>query len=139
MVLSVAVSANIPSFFPNRKATIISGIRISYFLLFAYIPVKMIHSADQKTVICPMGFTLRRTRFNTGGNQGLNGLLFSNFKLPGKTKTLKFQHFSVSILPFQTVCGTPGRSRTCDLQSRSLTLYPAELRAHTNDSIRLYL
>ena len=25
---------------------------------------------------------------------------------------------------------TPGRSRTCDLQSRSLTLYPTELRAH---------
>lgn len=24
---------------------------------------------------------------------------------------------------------TPGRSRTCDLQSRSLTLYPTELRA----------
>ncbi len=24
---------------------------------------------------------------------------------------------------------TPGRSRTCDLQSRSLTLYPSELRA----------
>ena len=27
------------------------------------------------------------------------------------------------------VCGMPGRIRTCDLQSRSLTLYPAELRA----------
>ena len=27
------------------------------------------------------------------------------------------------------VCdGTPGRSRTCDLQNRNLTLYPAELR-----------
>ena len=28
-----------------------------------------------------------------------------------------------------SVC-TPGRIRTCDLQSRSLTLYPTELRAH---------
>ena len=27
-------------------------------------------------------------------------------------------------------CGTPGRIRTADLQSRSLALYPAELRAH---------
>ena len=27
------------------------------------------------------------------------------------------------------VCGMPGRIRTCDLQSRSLTLYPTELRA----------
>lgn len=26
--------------------------------------------------------------------------------------------------------GAPGRSRTCDLQIRSLLLYPAELRAH---------
>ena len=24
--------------------------------------------------------------------------------------------------------GTPGRSRTCDLQNRNLTLYPTELR-----------
>lgn len=27
--------------------------------------------------------------------------------------------------------GTPDRSRTCDLQNRNLTLYPAELRVHT--------
>ena len=25
-------------------------------------------------------------------------------------------------------CGTPDRSRTCDLQNRNLTLYPTELR-----------
>ena len=31
--------------------------------------------------------------------------------------------------------GTPGRSRTCGLQSRSLTLYPTELRAHAKDII----
>ena len=29
--------------------------------------------------------------------------------------------------------GAPGRSRTCGLQSRSLTLYPTELRVHVQE------
>ena len=33
---------------------------------------------------------------------------------------------------------TPGRSRTCDLQSRSLTLYPAELQAHPTNPRKIY-
>lgn len=32
---------------------------------------------------------------------------------------------------------TPGRSRTCDLQSRSLTRYPTALRAHMHRFNRL--
>ena len=32
--------------------------------------------------------------------------------------------------PYGVPSGMPDRIRTCDLQSRSLTLYPAELRAH---------
>ena len=42
---------------------------------------------------------------------------------PGKAKTL-----GNTMLPRVLLC-TPGRIRTCDLQSRSLTLYPTELRA----------
>ena len=33
---------------------------------------------------------------------------------------------------FSAFSGTPDTIRTCDLQSRSLSLYPAELRAHIN-------
>ncbi len=39
-------------------------------------------------------------------------------------KPLKNQRFEGFL------CGMPDRIRTCDLQSRSLTLYPTELRAH---------
>ena len=38
----------------------------------------------------------------------------------------KNEDFPKKILVF----GTADKIRTCDLQSRSLTLYPAELRAH---------
>ena len=34
------------------------------------------------------------------------------------------------------VCGVPGRIRTCDLQLRRLSLYPAELRGHIKSEPR---
>ena len=42
-------------------------------------------------------------------------------------KPLRFKAFPI---------GTPDAIRTHDLQSRSLTLYPAELRARTGDIVR---
>jgi hypothetical protein len=36
-----------------------------------------------------------------------------------------------------TVNGAPGRIRTCDLQYRKLTLYPAELRAHALFNLKI--
>ena len=45
-----------------------------------------------------------------------------------KTKTPAPQRYGV-------FAGVPDRSRTCDLQSRNLTLYPTELRAHRHNGL----
>jgi hypothetical protein len=46
---------------------------------------------------------------------------------------IKENHLKRMAVPAEALAkaGAPDRSRTYDLQIRSLTLYPAELRAHT--------
>ena len=59
----------------------------------------------------------------------INGKIkkFPSWKSPESLDDTAFDAVSSNLADHD---GMPDRIRTCDLQSRSLTLYPAELRAH---------
>ena len=70
------------------------------------------------------------TRLRLGHPAGASGGVAASMRCAPEGRRSTLYRYQKSLPLRVGLFGMPDRIRTCDLQSRSLTLYPAELRAH---------